>query len=108
MLRPHVDPALYRRSGITTNDKSWRALGIDVASVIRDVEDHDVPAGAAVASRDDRSRADGTRVEGAAFRRGSGCGAPDQPGVRGRQRRGKGVMGARHAACPPETSTTGV
>jgi integrase len=40
------DPALYRRSGITTNDKSWRALGIDVASVIRDVEDYDVHAAA--------------------------------------------------------------
>lgn len=42
------DPALYRRSGITTNDKSWRALGIDVASVIRDVEDYDVHAAASL------------------------------------------------------------
>ena len=42
------DPALYRRSGITTNDKSWRALGIDVASVIRDVEGYDVHAAASL------------------------------------------------------------
>lgn len=42
------DPTLYRRSGITTNDKSWRALGIDVASVIRDVEDYDVHAAASL------------------------------------------------------------
>lgn len=42
------DPALYRRSGITTHDKSWRALGIDVASVIRDVEAYDVHAAASL------------------------------------------------------------
>ncbi len=42
------DPALYRRSGIATNDKSWRALGIDVAAVIRDVEDYDVHAAASL------------------------------------------------------------
>ncbi len=42
------DPALYRRSGITTDDKSWRSLGIDVASVIRDVEDYDVHAAASL------------------------------------------------------------
>jgi integrase len=42
------DPALYRRSGITTDDKSWRALGIDVASVIRDVEGYDVHAAASL------------------------------------------------------------
>ncbi len=42
------DPALYRRSGITTNDKSWRALGIDVASVISDVEGYDVHAAASL------------------------------------------------------------
>lgn len=42
------DPALYRRSGITTHDKSWRALGIDFASVIRDVEDYDVHAAASL------------------------------------------------------------
>ncbi|MBQ1767159.1 MAG: integrase domain-containing protein [Aquincola sp.] len=42
------DPALYRRSGITTNDKSWRALGVDLASVIRDVVDYDVHAAASL------------------------------------------------------------
>lgn len=42
------DPALYRRSGITTRDNSWRALGIDVAAVIRDVEEYDVHAAASL------------------------------------------------------------
>ena len=40
------DPALYRRSGVATRDKSWRALGVEVESVIRDVEDYDVHAAA--------------------------------------------------------------
>lgn len=42
------DPVLYRRSGIATQDKSWRALGIDVASVIGDVEAYDVHAAASL------------------------------------------------------------
>lgn len=40
------DPALYRRSGVTTVDKSWRAAGVDVAAVVRDVEAYDVHAAA--------------------------------------------------------------
>ena len=40
------DPALYRRSGVTTEDKSWRAAGVDVAAVVRDVEAYDVHAAA--------------------------------------------------------------
>lgn len=42
------DPALYRRSGVTTQDKSWQALGIDVVSVIGDVEAYDVHAAASL------------------------------------------------------------
>lgn len=40
------DPALYGRSGIATEDKSWRAVGIDVATVIREVESFDRHAAA--------------------------------------------------------------
>ena len=40
------DPALYRRSGVTKQDKSWRAAGVDVAAVVRDVEAYDVHAAA--------------------------------------------------------------
>ena len=40
------DPALYRRSGVTTQDKSWRAAGVNVAAVVRDVEGYDVHAAA--------------------------------------------------------------
>jgi len=42
------DPALYRRSGVATQDKSWHALGIDVSSVIGDVEAYDVHAAASL------------------------------------------------------------
>jgi integrase len=42
------DPALYRRSGAATQDKSWHALGIDVATVIGDVEAYDVHAAASL------------------------------------------------------------
>jgi integrase len=40
------DPALYRRSGVTTQDKSWRAVGVDVTTVVRDVEGYDLHAAA--------------------------------------------------------------
>lgn len=40
------DPALYGRSLVATEDKSWRAIGIDVARVIGDVEAYDVHAAA--------------------------------------------------------------
>ena len=40
------DPALYRRSGVTTEDKSWRGAGVDVAAVVRNVEGYDVHAAA--------------------------------------------------------------
>jgi integrase len=42
------DPALYRRSGVATQDKSWHALGVDVVSVIGEVEDYDVHAAASL------------------------------------------------------------
>jgi len=40
------DPALYTRSYCASEDKSWRAMGVDVFAVIRDVEAHDVHAAA--------------------------------------------------------------
>lgn len=50
LLKPMVqyfgDPSLFARSGLASRDKSWRAIGIDVEDVIRDVEVHDVHAAA--------------------------------------------------------------
>ena len=40
------DPTLYRRSVVTTQDKTWRAVGVDLPSVVRDVESYDVHAAA--------------------------------------------------------------
>jgi len=40
------DPALYTRNYCASEDKSWRAMGVDVFTVIRDVEAHDVHAAA--------------------------------------------------------------
>jgi integrase len=40
------DPALYTRSYCASEDKSWRAMGVDVFTVIRDVEAYDVHAAA--------------------------------------------------------------
>ena len=40
------DPALYTRSYCATEDRSWRAMGVDVGTVIRDVEAYDVHAAA--------------------------------------------------------------
>ena len=42
------DPALYQRSYIAETDKSWRAKGVDVDTVIHDVEAYDVRAAASL------------------------------------------------------------
>jgi integrase len=42
------DPALYARSGITSRDRSWRAVGLNVEQVIGDVERYDVHAAASL------------------------------------------------------------
>ena len=42
------DPKLYQRSLISGVDKSWRAKGVDVMTVIRDVEACDVHAAASI------------------------------------------------------------
>lgn len=49
LLRPieryFPDPALYRRSQATTQDKSWRAQGVDVGPLIDQVTAYDIHAG---------------------------------------------------------------
>jgi integrase len=42
------DPALYQRSLVSGVDKSWRAQGVDAATVIADVEAYDVHAAASL------------------------------------------------------------